>query len=131
VLNLDAPKQTPEPAKRDVSVKATGADGEALPLPEQPEQPQPVVTPSFLDAIVDNTVKVPYNAYSRALQTHPLTTKACTSMVGFILGDLIAQVGHDACDLGLLTSLLKPQYSVQRFDSVGNSSSTWEGVQLT
>jgi hypothetical protein len=35
---------------------------------------------------------VPYNAYNRALQAHPLTTKACTSMVGFILGDLIAQV---------------------------------------
>jgi hypothetical protein len=94
VLNLEHPKHTPEPAKRDVSVKATGADGEALPLPEQPEQPQPVLTPSLLDAIVENTVKVPYNAYSQALQAHPLTTKACTSMVGFVLGDLIAQVRH-------------------------------------
>jgi hypothetical protein len=112
VLNLEPHKQIPEPAKRDVSVKATGADGEALPLPEQPEQPQPVLTPSLLAAIVDNTVKVPYNAYSRALQAHPLTTKACTSMVGFILGDLIAQVGHEACGLGLLTPLLNAQRTI-------------------
>lgn len=95
VLNLEPPKHTPEPAKRDVSVKATGADGEALPLPDQPEQSQRVsLTPSLLDAIVENTVKVPYNAYNSALQAHPLTTKACTSMVGFILGDLIAQVRY-------------------------------------
>mgnify|MGYP001807543746 CR=1 FL=1 len=37
-------------------------------------------------------LQVPYNAYSNALKTRPLLTKACTSMVGFVLGDLIAQV---------------------------------------
>eukprot|EP00882_Tetradesmus_deserticola_P000502 GHRQ01000553.1.p1 GENE.GHRQ01000553.1~~GHRQ01000553.1.p1 ORF type:complete len:278 (+),score=97.59 GHRQ01000553.1:246-1079(+) len=104
VLNLEPSKHNPEPAKRDVSVKAAGADGEALPLPAQQEQPQRVsLTPSLLDAIVDNTVMVPYNAYNRALQEHPLTTKACTSMVGFILGDLIAQhFGHPHASIDVM-----------------------------
>lgn len=130
VLNLEPPKHTPEPVKRDVSVKATGADGEALPLPEQPEQPQRVsLTPSLLDAIVENTVKVPYNAYNRALQAHPLTTKACTSMVGFILGDLIAQhFGHPHASIDIMRAARLGAYGLLIDGPVG---SKWYDVLET
>jgi hypothetical protein len=40
-------------------------------------------------------LQAPYVAYSNALKTRPLLTKACTSLVGFVLGDLIAQVRQD------------------------------------
>jgi hypothetical protein len=33
----------------------------------------------------------PYLAYARALETRPLATKALTSFVGFVIGDLLAQ----------------------------------------
>eukprot|EP00878_Enallax_costatus_P000094 GHUV01000127.1.p1 GENE.GHUV01000127.1~~GHUV01000127.1.p1 ORF type:complete len:283 (+),score=59.60 GHUV01000127.1:249-1097(+) len=94
VFNLE-PKSREVKQQRDVSVKANAGD-EALPLPDsQPQQPDIKLTPSFLDALIENTVKVPYVAYSTALREHPLATKACTSMMGFILGDLIAQhFGH-------------------------------------
>eukprot|EP00878_Enallax_costatus_P021344 GHUV01022593.1.p1 GENE.GHUV01022593.1~~GHUV01022593.1.p1 ORF type:complete len:151 (-),score=21.84 GHUV01022593.1:660-1112(-) len=93
VFNLE-PKSREVKQQRDVSVKANAGD-EALPLPDsQPQQPDIKLTPSFLDALIENTVKVPYVAYSTALREHPLATKACTSMMGFILGDLIAQVRH-------------------------------------
>jgi hypothetical protein len=45
-------------------------------------------------------VQAPYVAYSNALKSRPLLTKACTSMVGFVLGDLIAQVRRDSAALG-------------------------------
>lgn len=38
------------------------------------------------------SLQAPVIAYSSALKSRPLLTKACTSMVGFVLGDLIAQV---------------------------------------
>lgn len=91
VLNLE-PKPRDVKQQRDVSVKANAGE-EALPLPDsQPQQHDIKLSPSFLDALVENTVKVPYVAYSTALREYPLATKACTSMMGFILGDLIAQV---------------------------------------
>lgn len=93
VLNLEPPKHLEAHPKRDVSAKAS-AEAEALLLPDLAEQPQQVATPSLLDAIIDNTVRVPYTAYSRALAEQPLATKAATSMMGFILGDLIAQVSY-------------------------------------
>lgn len=42
----------------------------------------------------------PYYAYARALEQRPLLTKACTSFVGFMIGDLIAQnvAHHGAID---------------------------------
>jgi protein Mpv17 len=94
VLNLE-PKPRDVKQQRDVSVKANAGD-EALPLPDsQSQQPDIQITPSFLDALIENTVKVPYVAYSTALRQYPLATKACTSMMCFILGDLIAQhFGH-------------------------------------
>jgi len=33
-----------------------------------------------------------WNAYVRALEEKPLFAKSCTSLVGFLLGDLLAQV---------------------------------------
>lgn len=46
----------------------------------------------------------PYYAYASALESRPLLTKACTSCVGFVLGDLLAQhlahhTGPEALDL--------------------------------
>jgi protein Mpv17 len=77
--------------ERDSVVAHAGGDAasEAVPLPEPERTPQ--IDVNWLNAVIDNTVKVPYNAYSSALKTRPLLTKACTSMVGFVLGDLIAQ----------------------------------------
>lgn len=93
VLNLE-PKVRDVKQQRDISVKANAGE-EALPLPDsQSQQPEIKLTPLFFDALIENTVKVPYVAYSTALREHPLATKACTSMAGFILGDLIAQVWH-------------------------------------
>jgi hypothetical protein len=85
--------------ERDSVVTHAGGDGvsgaEAVPLPEPEPQP-PQIDVNWLNTVVntlvDNTVKAPYIAYSNALKTRPLLTKACTSLVGFVLGDLIAQV---------------------------------------
>lgn len=33
-----------------------------------------------------------WNAYVNALETSPLIAKSCTSLMGFLLGDLLAQV---------------------------------------
>jgi protein Mpv17 len=84
--------------ERDSVVTHAGGDGvsgaEAVPLPEPEPQP-PQIDVNWLNTVVntlvDNTVKAPYIAYSNALKTRPLLTKACTSLVGFVLGDLIAQ----------------------------------------
>lgn len=81
----------------DIKAKASGADGEAVPLPsgiEQPSGPSPAQAEravNVLNALVDNTIRAPYVWYCRSLESRPLLTKACTSFVGFMLGDLIAQ----------------------------------------
>eukprot|EP00775_Hariotina_reticulata_P011902 gene11902-12046_t len=33
----------------------------------------------------------PVKLYQQAMVAHPLSTKACTALVGFVLGDVIAQ----------------------------------------
>lgn len=59
--------------------------------------PTPRRTASVLNAIVDTVAVTPYNWYCNSLRRHPLTTKACTSLVGFVLGDAIAQhITHPA-----------------------------------
>lgn len=82
----------PVVSARDAVVTHASDASEAVPLPE-PEGVQPPRLPdaSWLNALVDNTVKVPYRAYASALKSRPLLTKALTSLVGFVLGDLIAQ----------------------------------------
>ena len=96
VLWKDA-KDTKRRAVEVQKVKASGAD-EAVPLPVegQPSSVGPSLegaerVAGLLDAIIDTTVKAPYNWYCKSLETRPLLTKACTSFVGFMLGDLIAQ----------------------------------------
>lgn len=112
VLNFE-PLQRDVKQQRDVSVKANAGD-EALPLPDsQPQQTEIRLTPSFLNAVIENTVKVPYVAYATALREYPLATKACTSMVGFILGDLIAQhFGHPHAALDILRVLRLGAYGL-------------------
>jgi hypothetical protein len=47
----------------------------------------------FRDTSLTRGGAVPgWAAYNDALDTHPLTSKACTSLVGWFLGDLLAQV---------------------------------------
>eukprot|EP00558_Chaetoceros_sp_UNC1202_P010121 CAMPEP_0197243270 /NCGR_PEP_ID=MMETSP1429-20130617/8778_1 /TAXON_ID=49237 /ORGANISM="Chaetoceros sp., Strain UNC1202" /LENGTH=235 /DNA_ID=CAMNT_0042703465 /DNA_START=27 /DNA_END=734 /DNA_ORIENTATION=+ len=47
----------------------------------------------FRDAALTRGGAVPgWNAYNDALDKNPLTAKACTSAVGFFLGDLLAQL---------------------------------------
>lgn len=81
------------PHRDSVVVKASDSASDAVPLPE-PERQPPQIDVNWLNAVVDSTVKAPYIAYSNALKSRPLLTKACTSLVGFVLGDLIAQVRH-------------------------------------
>ena len=48
----------------------------------------------FRDTSLTRGGAVPgWAAYNDALDTNPLTAKACTSLVGWFLGDLLAQVG--------------------------------------
>jgi len=81
------------PHRDSIVVKASDSASDAVPLPE-PERQPPQIDVNWLNAVVDSTVKAPCIAYSSALNSRPLLTKACTSLVGFVLGDLIAQVRH-------------------------------------
>lgn len=52
-----------------------------------------VNTPLFRDPTKVRGGAVPgWAAYNEALDKHPLTAKSCTSLVGWALGDLLAQV---------------------------------------
>lgn len=77
-------------SREAVIVKASDSGVEAVPLPE-PEPTHPQLDVNWFNTLLDSTVKVPYVAYANALKSRPLLTKACTSLVGFVLGDLIAQ----------------------------------------
>jgi len=51
------------------------------------------VSPLFRDAALTRGGAVPgWNAYNDALDRTPLLAKACTSLVGWFLGDLLAQI---------------------------------------
>jgi hypothetical protein len=51
-------------------------------------------SPLFRDQALVRGGAVPgWAAYNEALDKSPLTAKACTSLVGWALGDLLAQVG--------------------------------------
>lgn len=53
-------------------------------------------SPLFRDPTKVRGGAVPgWAAYNDALDKHPLTAKACTSLVGWALGDVLAQVRHD------------------------------------
>lgn len=52
-----------------------------------------VQSPLFRDPTIVRGGAVPgWAAYNRALDESPITAKACTSLVGWALGDLLAQV---------------------------------------
>jgi hypothetical protein len=115
VLNLEpltAKNQTPH--QRDVTTQALAAEAALLPLPVASvkaaaaliAESVPLVSPdqgeqqqgqrskrSVLWQVLDNGVMVPVRMYQQAMSAHPLSTKACTALVGFVLGDVIAQVG--------------------------------------
>lgn len=58
------------------------------------KQAPSTVSPLFRDAELTRGGAVPgWAAYNEALDKNPLTAKACTSLVGWFLGDLLAQVG--------------------------------------
>lgn len=51
------------------------------------------VSPLFRDPMITRGGAIPgVEAYSEALDKKPITTKALTSLVGWFLGDLLAQV---------------------------------------
>lgn len=59
------------------------------------------VSPLFRDPTVTRggAVSIPgLDAYSKALDEKPITMKALTSLVGWFLGDLLAQVSAYVCD---------------------------------
>lgn len=67
--------------------------------------------------------KLPYQWYHSNLEKHPYTTKAMTSFVGFMLGDMIAQYmshhGHDAA-LDLMRILRLGAYGLLLDGPVGS-----------
>jgi len=57
------------------------------------KQAPSTVSPLFRDAALTRGGAVPgWAAYNEQLDKNPLTAKACTSLVGWFLGDLLAQV---------------------------------------
>lgn len=57
------------------------------------KQAPSTISPLFRDAGLTRGGAVPgWAAYNEALDKNPLTAKACTSLVGWFLGDLLAQV---------------------------------------
>ena len=57
------------------------------------KQAPSTVSPLFRDAALTRAGAIPgWTAYNEALDKNPLTAKACTSLVGWFLGDLLAQV---------------------------------------
>lgn len=52
------------------------------------------ISPLFRDEKVRGGAVPGWAAYNEALDNTPITAKACTSAVGFFLGDLLAQVRH-------------------------------------
>lgn len=57
------------------------------------KQAPATISPLFRDAALTRAGAVPgWAAYNDALDKHPLTAKACTSLVGWFLGDLLAQL---------------------------------------
>ena len=53
----------------------------------------PTSNANLRDASLTRGGAIPgWAAYNEALDKHPLTAKACTSLVGWFLGDLLAQV---------------------------------------
>eukprot|EP00879_Flechtneria_rotunda_P003258 GHRR01003483.1.p1 GENE.GHRR01003483.1~~GHRR01003483.1.p1 ORF type:complete len:221 (-),score=44.30 GHRR01003483.1:5067-5729(-) len=105
-------------AQRDVITKAT-VDEAAVPLPEPRATSVPL--PTFLDALVEATVRVPYSAYATALKERPLFTKACTSLVGFMLGDVIAQQLSHPESLDLLRALRLGMYGLLIDGPIGSN----------
>lgn len=86
--------------RAESAVAKAAADEAAVPLPnpagQAPSGPDAVASEAeravnIVDAVLDSVIKAPYRWYCRSLEAHPLTTKACTSLVGFMLGDLLAQ----------------------------------------
>lgn len=111
VLNLEPPSTKHQ---RDVTTQALAAEAALLPLPAAtaaevaaaaliaipvpllPElaqqQQQQQRRSNLLRQVLDNGVMAPVKLYQQAMAAHPLSTKACTALVGFVLGDVIAQV---------------------------------------
>ena len=57
------------------------------------------LSPLFRDPTITRGGAIPgLQAYSDALDKKPITMKALTSLVGWLLGDLLAQVSLTCCD---------------------------------
>jgi len=85
------------------AASARGKPPGRQPLP--PAVPAAAAAESAIEAAA-RLLSAPGAAYTRALEARPLLTKACTSFVGFMLGDVIAQhVGHQTASLDVLRVL--------------------------
>jgi len=66
----------------------------AASVPALRKQSPAINSPLFRDSQLTRGGAVPgWNAYNEQLDKNPLTAKAFTSLAGFFLGDLLAQVG--------------------------------------
>ena len=71
------------------------------------KQAPSTVSPLFRDAALTRGGAVPgWAAYNEALDKNPLTAKACTSLVGWFLGDLLAHLVSIVTSIGSSTSYL-------------------------
>ena len=72
-------------------VRSTNPKKALSPLRKDPA----VTSPLFRDPSVTRGGAVPgWAAYNEALDKNPLTAKACTSLVGWALGDFLTQVQY-------------------------------------
>ncbi len=100
------------------SVDGEAVSSEALRSYYQEEEsaaialPRRRTTASVLNAIVDTVAVTPYNWYCNSLRRHPLTTKACTSLVSEL-----GLFGARGCKLAALWHAL-PQCTAQEIDFV-------------
>ena len=68
-------------------------------------------SPLFRDPTTIRGGAVPgWASYNKALDTSPLTAKACTSLVGWALGDVLAQVSEDFQRLYYCSTTVVPIY---------------------
>ena len=71
----------------EVEALVAALPAEALPLEEQLEQLKEQATPA-----PDSPLRRFWRFYNNALEHHPVATKSATSFVGFLLGDVLAQI---------------------------------------
>ncbi|GBF96830.1 hypothetical protein Rsub_09686 [Raphidocelis subcapitata] len=122
------PQQPPAPPALLAELERAAAlacDGAPLHAAAAVDAAPPGGAGASLSAALD-LIAAPYRAYSDALERHPLLTKALTSCVGFMLGDLVAQhVADSAAGLDAIRVLRLGAYGLLLDGPLGAAWYDW------